>query len=105
MPFTSKSQMRTCFSRQLQAKSQGKPWTWDCKLWAKETSDISSLPEKVSGSSHKSQASSKSGKSKPSRVYQGSRGGYYFYIDNVKVYVPHGTEEVAKRLYGYAGRE
>lgn len=38
MPFRSKSQVRLCFSK-------NDP-NWDCRQWAKKTSDIKSLPEK-----------------------------------------------------------
>ena len=82
MPFKSKSQLRLCFSR--------RPKGWDCNEWLKKTPvRAECLPE------HKGGTQSRSGKCRPIRANEhvvgklqsGPRGGKFFYVDGVKVYV------------------
>jgi hypothetical protein len=98
MPFTSKRQLQTCFGKQLSQKNS----KWDCKKWLAETERPECLPTLV-GSPRKC-ISPRHGKT-ISQVYQGPRGGYYFYAGGIKVYVPRGTENKAMKQYGFAGSE
>lgn len=41
MPFRSKAQMKACYAQ----KRRNPNSKWDCRKWAKETSNLKSLPE------------------------------------------------------------
>ncbi len=102
MPFKSKRQLQTCFGRQLTAEAKGKTWKWNCQEFLAKTPSPGCLPTKK-GSKVSSQCRKlKVGEAIISPVYKGTRGGYYFYAGNVKVYVPHGNEtlKLAIKKYG-----
>lgn len=79
---------------------------WDCDKWLAETKNPQCLPSvkgKV-GASGKCRPMRKDEKI-VSKIYRGSRGGHYFFVAGVKVYVPRGEKnlEWAKKKYGFAG--
>jgi hypothetical protein len=45
--FTSKSQLRTCYSKKYAAEKKGQKFTWNCDEFLKNTKNPQSLPEKV----------------------------------------------------------
>jgi len=104
MPFKSKKQLRTCFSKQIAAEAKKQRWTWDCQEFLEKTPNPRCLPEQV-GHAHKCRPL-RVGEKIIGPVYQGPRGGYYFFAGSVKVYVPKGSTniEYAKQKYGYAGQ-
>jgi len=104
MPFTSQSQMSTCFSKQIIAKSKGKKWSWNCETWLSETPDPACLPYKKGGHPRAKCRKLKPNEKIISPIFKGSRGGHYFYAANVKVYIPKGDENLkyAKKMYGSA---
>jgi len=73
MPFKSKRQLQTCFGRQLSAKAKGEKFTWDCREWLKNK--------------------------KISSMYEGPRGGLYFYAGGCKVYVPSDAQKYVRKNY------
>jgi hypothetical protein len=105
MPFKSKRQLQTCFGKEI---IQGGKSNWDCKKWLKETQNVNCLPtiEGHNNNSKKDCYNTSAGK-KISLVYSGPRGGFYFYVGSIKVYVPKGKGNVenAIKLYGYGGKE
>ncbi|ALX27537.1 hypothetical protein GMAR_ORF163 [Golden Marseillevirus] len=66
MPFKSKRQLQTCYGKRISALSNGEEWNWDCDEWADCGKPKCSGP-----------------------LYRGPRGGLYFYVNKVKVYVPN----------------
>lgn len=100
MPFKSKSQLRTCYSKQaksqkLQSTRYSKTKGWDCDKWLLETQSVCCLPEKK-GMPIKSRCMRK-GERVIGRVQTGIRGGKYFTIEEkdskgticvTKVYIP-----------------
>lgn len=70
MPFKSKSQLRTCYSR--------RPKGWDCDKFLQETKSICNLPEKV-GYRTKTR-SQRSGEKIVGKIQTGPRGGRFFTI-------------------------
>lgn len=70
MPFKSKRQLQTCYGKRISALARGEKWNWDCDEWAKCGT------KRCSGA-----------------LYEGPNGGLYFYVQGVKVYVPHGEAE------------
>ena len=102
MPFRSRSQLRTCFSRQLQAQSQNKPFNWDCEKWLSETTNPDCLPEGVGLAQHRPCRRAKANEPVIGPVYTGERGGLYFFAKGQKVYVPKGTEKPAIKRFGWA---
>lgn len=100
MPYKSKRQLRTCFSRQLVAEATGKKWTWDCKEFLEKTESARCLPEQVGGT-HKCRPM-RNGEKIISPVYKGPKGGYFFFAGGVKVYVPKAATTYAKKKYGSA---
>lgn len=98
MPFVSKRQLATCFSRQLAAESRGQKWNWDCEKWLLLTKDPHCLPS-LKGHARKCRKLG-SGEKIISPIYQGPKGGYYFYAKGVRVYVPKAAVAYAKRKYG-----
>ncbi len=108
MPFTSKRQLATCYSRRISAKAAGKKWTWNCDEFLDHTQDPMCLPS-VKGSSRPTPKcrNLKKGEKVISPVYVGARGGVYFYVAGVKVYVPKGKINIAyaKKTYGYGGNK
>ena len=95
MPFQSEKQLRICFGKEIIAKSSGQKWTWDCEKWANET-NFKKL-KKI-----RKDAKTKSRNVEISPIYEGSRGGHYFYVGDIKIYVPKGdgTLAYATRRYG-----
>ncbi len=91
MPFTSKSQIRTCYS--------GKFPGWNCDEWLLHTPSVCCLPEKIGRSRGRSQGRSRclrKGEKIKGKVKVGPRGGKYFMITEkdskgviceIKVYV------------------
>lgn len=85
MPFRSRSQLRTCYSKHDKR--------WDCDEWLKETPSLCNLPER-SGMTKKSRTK-KRGEIIKGPLKVGPRGGKYFEIVEyagkekclVKVYV------------------
>lgn len=86
MPFVSKSQLRTCYSK--------KSKNWNCDEFLKKTPSVCCLPEKK-GMQVKSRCM-KSGERIVGKIQTGPRGGRYFQIKEkdsrgevciVKVYV------------------
>lgn len=110
MPFKSKRQLATCFSRQLKAESRGEKWNWDCKRWLEVTPDPKCLPSlkgrattTVSKTTAKAVCRNlKKGEKIITPIHQGPKGGYYFYAGGVKVYVPKEAVAYAKKKYGVA---
>jgi hypothetical protein len=97
MPFKSKQQLRTCYARQLSAKAKGKSSSWDCKEWLKETPVSGTcLPEKIGESTSRCQ---RKNEKVVSPVYEGKRGGLYFYVSGVKVYVPRDAQSYVRKKY------
>lgn len=87
MPFVSKSQLRTCYSKS--------PKGWDCKTFLAHTPSVCCLPEKK-GLPRKTRCM-KTGERKVGKIQTGSRGGKFFIIEEkdkngviclMKVYVP-----------------
>ncbi len=71
MPFTSKSQMRLCYSQRRKG--------WDCDKWLAETPSVCNLPERSSGAKSKTRGVKK-GELVKGPIKTGSRGGRYFEI-------------------------
>jgi len=105
MPFKSQRQLATCFSRQISAEAKGKKWTWDCKEWLAETPNPKCLPS-LKGH-HPKCRSLRNGEKIVGPVYEGPKGGHFFFAGGVKVYVPRGAgnAEYAIKKYGYGGRK
>jgi hypothetical protein len=86
MPFVSKSQLRTCYSKPSSSK-------WNCKEFLENTPNICCLPEKSSSSKSRC---IKADERVVGKVQIGPRGGKYFEIREkskgklctVKVYIP-----------------
>jgi len=74
MPFQSKSQIQTCYSR--------KPKGWNCDEWLIKTPDICNLPYKKSKSKNPPTKSRKIKKGEiiKGKIQTGPRGGKYFII-------------------------
>ena len=87
MPFQSKSQLRTCFSKEAKAKAQGKKTGWNCKKWLKETKDPDCLPS-FKGRPRKCVTCRRMRKGEKivGPVQTGPRGGRYFFVGCTKVY-------------------
>lgn len=102
MGFKSKKQLRTCFSEQITAQSRGDPWTWDCQEFLAKTKSPRCLPEIVPPKCRPI----RNGEKIVGPVYQGPRGGYFFFAGGIKIYVPKGklNIEYAKKKYGYVGK-
>jgi len=72
MPFVSKQQMRACYAQRSAAIREGRPVTWDCDEFARETEDKKKLPLYKA----------------PRKLYLGERGGLYYKTNTGrKVYV------------------
>ena len=70
MPFESKSQLRACFAKAAQLKTQGKEPMWDCHKWYRETAvPFKKLPERKE------------------HVQIGPRGGKFVIRNSRKVYL------------------
>jgi hypothetical protein len=91
MPFKSKSQLRTCYGQKLTAEAQGKKSSWDCDEFLEATPDTSCLPERVGDAGGRCRTLRKDERV-ISPVYVGPRGGLYFYVAGVRVYVPKDRE-------------
>lgn len=99
MPFKSKRQLATCFSRELSAKSKGEKWTWNCEKWLKETPRPECLPS-LKGSKRKPCRQLKKGERIIGPVKTGSRGGKYFTVSGINIYIPKGSLQYAIKKYG-----
>lgn len=108
MPFKSQSQMGLCYQKKIQAEARGRESGWDCDEWLAATSDPCSLPYKKGGHSKPSaecktfQASDAKSLAHHGGLYKGAKGGYYFRLKGVKIYVPKGSKELewAKKKFG-----
>lgn len=77
MPFKSKSQMRTCYSKRARGEKN-----WDCDKWMEETKNPECLPEKKGMPRPK-----KCGKKIVlGKTMYGPRGGRYFLFGEYKIY-------------------
>lgn len=104
MPYRSKRQIGACFGLQLAAEKKHQNWTWDCKKWLEETPRPDCLPSLVGSPKPSCPKRPKRGK-EISPVYEGPRGGLYFYAGSTKIYVPRGTESIAIKKYKFGGKE
>lgn len=103
MPFKSKRQLATCFSRQLSAESKGVRWNWDCEKWLRITPSPECLPSLKGRPAPSTRCRNlKAGERIITPIHQGSRGGYFFFAGGVKVYVPKEAVAYAKKKYGVA---
>lgn len=94
MPFASKLQLQTCFSKNLSLLAQNKAPKWDCEKWLQETKQPLCLPTLVD--LPKPQTCSKKRKYEKNDwtvFYRGARGGIYFFVADMKVYVPADAKE------------
>ncbi len=106
MPFVSKRQLATCFAKELSAESRGSKSSWDCKEMLKKTKNPACLPSSVgSRRTYGCKAKGGAGAHAISKVYSGPRGGKYFFVGGVKVYVPVGSEATAIDKYGRGGNQ
>lgn len=97
MPFTSKAQLRTCYSLKAKAEAEGKTPAWNCDEWLKETPDASCLPERKGDERPKSCRNLRKDERVTGPVQVGPRGGKYFFAEGVKVYLPRTTKTSNKR--------
>lgn len=88
MPFASKLQLQTCFSRNLSILAQGKQPKWDCKKWLKKTETPECLPTRSGTNAPKPCKKRKQTDDEITPFYRGAKGGLYFFVDGIKVYVP-----------------
>ncbi len=102
MPFKSKAQLATCYSRNGKTKKGKKGW--NCDKWLKETPSICCLPDKT-GQPVKKRCPRKGEKIK-GKVQTGPRGGRFFVIREkdskgvictVKVYLPRKSKKSRKK--------
>lgn len=91
MPFVSRSQLRTCYSK----KYKNPRSTWNCDEFLDKTPSVCCLPEKK-GMPVKSRCM-KSGERVKGKIQTGPRGGKFFTIEEkdkrgkvcvIKVYIP-----------------
>lgn len=100
MPFASKLQLQTCFSRNLSILAQGKVPKWDCKKWLDKTENPACLPTR---SGEKPPKNCK--KRKPidaedlTKFYRGEKGGLYFFVDGIKLYVPADAKDYVEQNF------
>jgi hypothetical protein len=99
MPFKSQRQIQTCFSKQLLAESKNKKWSWNCEEWLSKTPNPLCLPSLV-GHRVKTCRALRVDEKIISPVYEGQRGGYYFFAKGVKVYIPKAAINYAKQKLG-----
>lgn len=106
MPFTSTRQMAVCYNKEINAKARGKSSGWDCDAWLSETPDPACLPSLKGYQAKRACRNLKASEKVAGPIYQGPRGGYYFYVAGVKVYIPKNDAAIkyAKKRYGYAGQ-
>lgn len=95
MPFTSARQLQTCYGRRLSAKAKGQKWAWDCDGWTRETMALHpgvsldcALPTTAGGRRKQRCRRLRKGEPIKSKLHRGKRGGLYFFVGGVKVYVP-----------------
>jgi hypothetical protein len=100
MPFKSKSQLRTCFGKSLIAKSKGEKTSWNCRKFLKETPVLAqNLPERFLHGKQSKKTSGRSVKHTISKIQVGPRGGLFFFVDKVKIYVPKSVKSSMKSKY------
>ncbi len=88
MPFQSKSQLRTCYSKHSKK--------WNCDKWLKETPSLCDLPEFTPPKSTKSikpkTRTLRQGEIVKGKIQTGPRGGRFFLLTQgkcvMKVYLP-----------------
>lgn len=96
MPFKSKSQLRTCFGKDFQDRIKGKKSNWNCKKFLKETRvKAENLPERCPKSCKVKQG--RPVKHTVSKIHIGPRGGMFFFVDKLKVYVPKSVKSSMKQ--------
>ena len=91
MPFASKLQLQTCFSRNLSILAKGQVPKWDCKKWLDKTKSPDCLPTRsgdVPPKNCKKRKSENKEDEQLTKFYRGAKGGLYFFVDEIKVYVP-----------------
>jgi hypothetical protein len=86
MPFKSKAQLRQCFAREYAAKFRGEPSTWNCRGWLSETPNPECLPEKTGGKPACRKMYRTEAVIGP--IKTGPKGGRYFMVGDIKVYLP-----------------
>lgn len=101
MPFQSEKQLRTCFGREIIAKSKHQKWTWDCEEWANKTNLDSLKSIKRDAEKRVGEKRGKRRGKKISPIYEGSRGGHYFFVGDIKIYVPKGDGALAYATQRY----
>lgn len=96
--------MQTCYGKKIAAEAKGKKFGWDCDRWTKETPDPGCLPTLKGHSRPRACRKLRAGEKIVGPVHRGPRGGNYFMVVDVKVYVPKGAInlEYAKKKYGSA---
>ena len=105
MPFKTRRQLATCFSKELTAAAAAKKkkkWSWDCERWLSETNapPPRCLPELVGHAPKiKSCRPMRQGEHVIGALQTGPRGGKFFFIDDVKIYVPRGAESIAQKRF------
>lgn len=99
MPFKSKRQLQTCYGKKLATESRGQKFNWNCDEWLRKTPSPNCLPTDISSPRRKC-ISQKNKNISP--IYVGPRGGHFFFVSGVKVYVPRGSEAYAIQKYGRA---
>lgn len=95
MPFESVRQIQTCYGKQLSAKAKGKKFGWDCDEWLTKTVKPQCLPT-MKGEPKKCRPL-RNGEKVKSPVYEGPRGGMYFYVSGIKVYVPKDARDYVRK--------
>lgn len=98
MPYTSKAQLRTCYSKKLSAEAKGKKSNWDCDEFLEATPNPTCLPERK-GSPKKECRPLRKEEKIVSPVYIGAKGGLYFYAGGVKIYVPKDAHDYVMKKY------
>ena len=84
MPFKSKRQLQTCYGKKYSKKGT----TWDCDKWLKETPNPNCLPTTINSPKPRKCRPLKEGEKIVGPVINGPRGGKYFMVADIKVYIP-----------------
>jgi hypothetical protein len=88
MPFKNARQLKVCYSKKISADSKGSRSGWNCDAWLKETMKPWCLPETSHSQPKCRDAHKRDRLNKSSKLYEGARGGLYYYVAGIKVYVP-----------------
>jgi hypothetical protein len=97
MPFTSKSQLRTCYGLKAKAEASGKKASWDCDEWLKETPNAKCLPNRKNDPITRACRSLRKDERVTGPIQMGPRGGKYFIAEGVKIYLPRTSKTSNKR--------